>query len=368
MHVCFLCTEIFRWGKHGGFGRATRVIGRELARRGVRVSAVVPLPRGATEPVTERFDGITVHGYPPTAIGLSRSLCRDLDADVYHTEEPFLGTFVARRAAPRRAHVVTFRDPRVVGDWWTEFRHPTRSRRQVATTCLYYENPLVRWAVRRADGWGAAAAFLIPKARAKYGLARDPVFLPAPVRVPDRVEKAGRPTVCFVGRLDRVKRPDVFFDLARRHPEARFIAAGASQDDSYAAELLHRYSGLPNLELTGFVDQFASDALSRIFAESWVLVNTSAKEALPNAFIEAAGHRCAILSPFDPDGFATRSGCRVRDGDFAAGLAWLFEGDSWRALGEAGARHAKEFFDTDAVIDRHLAFYDAALAARAARL
>ena len=26
--ICFLCVEIFAWGKFGGFGRSTRVIGR----------------------------------------------------------------------------------------------------------------------------------------------------------------------------------------------------------------------------------------------------------------------------------------------------------------------------------------------------
>jgi len=42
MRVCLICVEIFAWGKYGGFGRATRLIGRELAKRGVEVFAVVP--------------------------------------------------------------------------------------------------------------------------------------------------------------------------------------------------------------------------------------------------------------------------------------------------------------------------------------
>ena len=42
MRICLLSTEIFAWGKYGGFGRATRTIGRELARRGLAVSAIVP--------------------------------------------------------------------------------------------------------------------------------------------------------------------------------------------------------------------------------------------------------------------------------------------------------------------------------------
>jgi hypothetical protein len=41
-----ISTEIFAWGKHGGFGRATRLIGFELAKRGLDVLAVVPRQPG----------------------------------------------------------------------------------------------------------------------------------------------------------------------------------------------------------------------------------------------------------------------------------------------------------------------------------
>ena len=42
MRVCLISVEIFAWGKYGGFGRATRLIGGELAKRGIPVTAVVP--------------------------------------------------------------------------------------------------------------------------------------------------------------------------------------------------------------------------------------------------------------------------------------------------------------------------------------
>ena len=40
--ICLICVEIFAWGKYGGFGKATRIIGRELVKRGYDVYAVVP--------------------------------------------------------------------------------------------------------------------------------------------------------------------------------------------------------------------------------------------------------------------------------------------------------------------------------------
>jgi len=62
VRICLVCTEIFAWGKYGGFGRATRLLGRELAARGHEVVAVIPL-REDQRPV-EQLDGIEVLGFP----------------------------------------------------------------------------------------------------------------------------------------------------------------------------------------------------------------------------------------------------------------------------------------------------------------
>ena len=82
----------------------------------------------------------------------------------------------------------------------------------------------------------------------------------------------------------------------------------------------------PNLDMRGFVDQFRSDDLSRILGASWIIMNTSAREGLPNSMLEAAAHRCAILSSVNPDGFAVEFGRHVEDDNFAAGLEWLLAG------------------------------------------
>jgi hypothetical protein len=64
--------------------------------------------------------------------------------------------------------------------------------------------------------------------------------------------------------------------------------------------------------------------------KSWILVNTAAREGLPNAFIEAAAHQCAILSAVDPDGFSSQFGHLVLNDDFAAGLRALLQDDLWK--------------------------------------
>jgi glycosyltransferase involved in cell wall biosynthesis len=96
---------------------------------------------------------------------------------------------------------------------------------------------------------------------------------------------------------------------------------------------------------------------------------------MPNAFLEAAAHECAILAGLDPDGFASEFGYHVKPGggskyptadDFAAGLRWLLEGDRWRALGQRGREHVASTFETEVAMRLHIEMYQDHLARRTA--
>jgi glycosyltransferase involved in cell wall biosynthesis len=360
VRICLISVEIFAWGKYGGFGRATRIIGRELARRGHEVFAVVPRRPG--QEAVEQLDGMTVLGFAPAWPWAAGRLFRQCDADLYHSCEPSFGTYLAMRAMPERAHLVTVRDPRGWRDWRLEFALPSLNRLQVVHNFLYETQPLVRRAVRRADGVYTTARSLVPKVQSIYRLRREPGFLPTPVEISPPVEKSPTPTVCYMARLDRRKRPTLFFELAKRFPDVRFIAAGQARDPAWEAGLRRTYGGLRNLELAGFVDQFSSTRHAEILGQSWVMVNTAAREGLPNAFLEAAAHRCAILSSVDPDAFASQFGYHARHDDFERGLQFLLERDRWRAHGQRGHDHIRQTFEIERAIDQHLAVYEALVA------
>ena len=364
MRVCLISMEIFAWGKHGGYGRATRVIGRELVKRGVEVFAVVP--RRGDQQAVEQLDGIRVLSFDPRTPWRAAHLIQQCDADIYHSEEPTFGTYVARRAMPHRTHLVTCRDTRELGDWITEMRHPSLNRLQVLMNLLYEDNLLVHRAVREADGVYCAAEFLCAKAQRKYRLRATPQLLPTPVHVPLTVQKSSRPTVCYLARWDRRKRPELFLELARSFPHVQFIALGKSRDQEYEARLRRQYADLSNLTMPGYIDQFDSGDVSRILSESWIMVNTSVREGLPNAFLEAAAHGCAILSAVDPDHLATRFGALVHNDDFAAGLTCLLQEDRWRERGEAARSYIGETFEQERAIDAHLAVYHHAMNHRTA--
>jgi glycosyltransferase involved in cell wall biosynthesis len=217
---------------------------------------------------------------------------------------------------------------------------------------------LVTRAVRAARAVYCPNEFSRLITRRKYGLAALPGFLPSPVRSPGvPLQKAERPTVCFVGRWDRRKRPEIFFELARAFPDVRFIAMGQARTSARTETLRRRYGGLTNLELQGFVDQFSSDQFQQSLAQSWVLVNTALREGLPRSFMEAAYFKCAILSRVDPDGFASRFGRRVDNDDFAEGLAELLAHDTWRSCGEAAYQYVSGKYGLERSVDQHLEVY-----------
>jgi len=356
VRVCLICVEIFAWGKYGGFGRATRIIGRELVKRGVDVVAVVP-SRQDQKP-QEELDGMHVLSFSPRHPWSSRSLYAQCNADVYHSCEPSLGTYLAMKAMPNKTHVITMRDTRDLTDWKMEYTLPSIGKLQVLSNYLYEDNPLVRKAVRKAHGVYCAAHLLIPKVKEKYKLLADPSFLPTPVDIPENVCKAENPTVCYIGRWDRRKRPELFFQLAKSFPEVQFVAVGSSRDSKWDQYLRETFSNIPNLEMTGFIDQFVSNRHSQILEKSWIIVNTATREGLPNSFLEATAHGCAILSAVNPDSFASEFGFHVKDSRFDEGLKYLLKNRKWEEQGNRGRQYVRQTFEQDHAITLHMELYE----------
>ncbi|MEZ5504424.1 MAG: glycosyltransferase, partial [Halioglobus sp.] len=237
MHICLIASEFLGFGVAGGFGFATRSLGRNLVARGLRVTVVIPQPVNFSKREAV-LDGMAVRTYPRAQIMRNDTLFREVGADVYHSQEPSLSSYIAQRAVPNAVHVVTSRDPRDLRDWWIEFRYPSQTRFGLLRTAAFYEKPLTRDAVRNAAKVVVPAKCLAPKVQRKYALPCLPDFMPTPVTMPSTpFVKAGHPQICYVGRLDRRKRPDRFLELAPQFPDIEFVVAGASQDPAYAHEL-----------------------------------------------------------------------------------------------------------------------------------
>ena len=361
MHVCLIANQIAAWGKIGGFGTATRALGAALAAKGVEVTAVVPLRAADGQRERERLDGIEVLGIGARSTLTSGRVFREIDADVYHSQEPTVASWWAQRAAPDAVHVVTCRDPRGWRDHWVELRHGSWSRRmRFPATWLYEVAPWVKAAVRAADAVLCPAVCLSQKVSLLYG--REARFVPSSVELPDREpRKSAEPLVLFVGRFDRRKRVERFFELARDLPDVRFVAVGRAHEAGYDRRLRRRAEGIANLELPGATSRFSGPALASWYERSWVLVNTSAREALPYTFLEALAYGTAVLAPCDPDRVASRFGAVVEGDRFEPALESLLRDGAWRERGREGARWVRGTFSDEESVRRHLDVYEEVL-------
>ena len=360
MRICLICTEIFEWGKYGGFGRATRIIGEELVMRGIEVFAVIP--RRNEQKEFEILNGIKVLGFQRANPFYSKKLFKVCNADIYHSEEPSFLTYLAMKEMPHKYHIITSRDPKTTVDWIKEFIRPSHNKLQVLSNYLFENSFLVKKSVQNADKIFSAAIYLQSKTSKKYSLNGSVSFLPTPIKIPEKnIVKAALPTVCFLARWDKRKKPELFFQIVRAFPEIQFIAIGKGRNKNYDSYLRKKYSHLKNLTITGFINQFESNSLYEILGKCWILINTAAREGLPNSFLEALANKCAILSSLNPENVTERFGFHVKNNNFIDGLNSLLKNNTWRIKGEEGRVYVEEHYELNKAIKKHLSIYNSLL-------
>ena len=341
----------------------------ELVKRGFEVFAVIP--RSQNQRTVEQIDGMMVYGLPyPTSLKdsvaseiLARALaplfyskCR---ADIYHSINPSFYTLLAQLASPAAKHLIALCDLRDMYDWRTIATVPSRATSANRIRASPVEAPFLRRIVLRAQGTYALTDHLAEKAVKMYGLKTSPPVLRQPIEVPKtKMRKSARPLVCFLGRLDPIKRPWIFFELAREFPSVEFRVMGQTTVPSHYHDLIKPYGHLQNLKFLGWV---FGDRKSKVLEESWVLANTSVHEALPISFLEAWGHECAILSSANPDGLIERFGYWVRDENYLNGLHHLLTDNKWRGLGKNGRLYVETHHDIENSIGQVIDLYRSVL-------
>ncbi len=332
MRLAVVANEFFdpALGPMGGFGWATRQVAEAFEERpelGVEIVMLSgrPLPRDAK-----------VHGRVP-AVGRPRRRIAEF-GDVRRVAPDLILTIDYRPSYrrslalfPRTPLIVWVRDPRTPFDCARidTLRLPGQpdvKPQGIGTIHCGSLSGLVRF--RSLAGGGTVFAspthYLREKALGTYGV--EPKawnFLPNPVRPPtNTVPKALRPSVVFLGRLDPIKRPWLFVELARQFPEVRFIMLGRNHFEGLGA---WSPASMPdNVELLGHLDGAEKFRLVR---EAWALVNTSIHEALATSFLEALGCETPLIACVDPDNVVSRFGYYVGrwDGDGLDSLPYFSE-------------------------------------------
>jgi len=197
---------------------------------------------------------------------------------------------------------------------------------------------------------------------------RSPVRMIPNGAVPPRTSAVSHEGVLvWAGGVRRVKRPDLFVELARRMPERRFVLVGGglAGEGTYADDIARAARQLPNLTLTGWRPN--SDVIAFIRGAALV-VNTSEVEGFPNVYLEAWNHGVPVVTFNDVDGLIAGNGlgevCANLDDMEAAVRRLLGDGAELRAAGDRACRLVAERYSPQALGPLYSEFFSELVPAR----
>ncbi|MCA8955307.1 MAG: glycosyltransferase [Planctomycetes bacterium] len=252
-----------------------------------------------------------------------RQLIRRFRPDVVHTHTSQAGWFGRVAALAERVPVLahTFHG-HVLRDYYPAPLSALLRRVEAGlarrTTCLFAVSPSCRAELEQL-GVGENRIVVVPPALdlQRFDAASRPAARRA-LGLGDGVLALG-----FAGRLVPIKRPEVFAELLRRHPEARGLVFGSGPSGT-------RLPRLPNLELCGHRPDLGS-----VLPALDALVVCSKREGMPLVVLEAAAAGVPVVGfdvPGVRDAVALCGGVSVPEAQGVAGLS--------RALRELDARRA----------------------------
>lgn len=220
-------------------------------------------------------------------------------------------------ASPAVPLLIWIQDPRDREEWekLAQLKLEVQSRpfdniMSLASEREYSLKKIIRLSriLKRKVIFATCGEFLTERARRTYNMPTlQAHYLPSPLSLPELSEiiYAPRPSFCYVGRWDPVKRPWIFFELAKRMPGIDFYVVGHTHFFELMEPMIAPYRKLPNLKFLGLVDEATKEKLLR---ETWALINTSLHEGLPVSFLEAFSYGKCVISCQNPDGLAERFG------------------------------------------------------------
>lgn len=196
------------------------------------------------------------------------------------------------------------------------------------------DKAIYMWGLRHAHLIVAQNPAQIDRCRKVYGL--EPVMVRSCYVPPasSRVDPHGY--VLWVSTLRKLKKPEVFIEIARRLPRHRFRMVGGADDHEYFNVVRDLAERVSNLEFAGFVPH--AD-IEREFDRARLFVNTSEFEGFPNTFLQAWARGIPTVSFVDTgssvNGHAVVN--RITTLDEMASVVQVFMEDNV-AWGVAGAR------------------------------
>jgi glycosyltransferase involved in cell wall biosynthesis len=360
--ICFVSLDNFatlvddpKFGHIGGAEVQQALIGRELAKRGYRVSFVT-LDHGQDNEM--KIDGMRIIkaydqnvGIPvlrflhPRLTSLWHAM-RRADADIYYqrTHDSVTGIVAAFCRRYRKKFVLAIAHDY---DCMTDPPHSYSSAR--------HERVLYHYGLRRANLVIAQTVTQQKLLRENFGI--DSTVIPncAPDygRCPSgagAVASGRGRHLLWIGLIRPVKQLELLLDVAEQLQDLQFDIVGDGNSESeYVQHLRLRAKSISNVHLHGTVPHAH---VHQFYQRAAALICTSHAEGFPNIFLEAWAHGLPVVTTFDPDNLIAERGLGKVGKDvseLALGIRELLDSsDQWRNASQA----AREYYMQNHAVDK----------------
>lgn len=307
-------------GGYGGYGILAReYIAKYIPNSEIEIEVIIG-SNSKKEMKTIKRDGIKIHYLPKNwsskmdidfiYLNLVQKFFKRQKFDVYLSIEMSRIAYEVMRREKNKKLILWVQDPRPDYDWeeiksvpmsneydsYINYYSKWEGRIQSLLKKLNEEKRLVLI---------SQGEYLKKKAIDLYKLPEDTKieYFPNPVVINDNFNIANKKdNVLFLGRLTPVKRPWIYFELAKKFPENIFYVCGQGTEID---KIIEKYEDIKNLKFMGHVSGEEKDRLLR---ECKVLVNTSIHEAIPVSFLEAISYGQKLLSCQNPDDITKNNG------------------------------------------------------------
>ncbi|WP_448208556.1 glycosyltransferase family 4 protein [Azospirillum sp. sgz302134] len=199
-------------------------------------------------------------------------------------------------------------------------------------------NDYCHYALVQADALVVQSQTQVRLAAERFGRTARVVPNPVPFDGSETGAPRLRRDVVWIGKADRIKRPEIALELARACPELPFRMIVNPADRALFAALLADRPD--NVEI---IEALSPEGVRATLDQALCLINTSRFEGFPNTFLEAGRQGVPVLSlREDPDGMLGRGGGRAAGGD-VRGMADILR--EWARDPAAVAAAGRNLFD-----------------------
>jgi glycosyltransferase involved in cell wall biosynthesis len=190
------------------------------------------------------------------------------------------------------------------------------------------------------------------------GYGRNSVVIRNPIDLNTAFPRSTSPaSILWVGKAEeRVKRPSLAFELARRLPDQPFVVILNKAIAETYARCLEEARSLPNVVL---IERVPFDEVEKYFAAASLFVSTSVFEGFPNTFLQAAKYGVPIVSTdVDPGGMLSEHGSGIVCGGnfecFVKSVQHLItDSDLYTKISAGALNYVRTYHDKDIVIAQY---------------